>query len=113
MGTRTASGPFTPSQISISVDANDNSAAADGSHTTPAAVSFGWSTSNTVAPTTGLAAMANTLGGTLFTIDGHNQWWVYSTAPASAGVYYMWFIATNSAGINVAAYVSPTTYTVT
>ena len=76
-------------------------------------MSYGWSTSNTVAPTTGLAAMSNTYGGSLFALDGHNQWWVSGNAPTSAGSWYLWFVAANSSGTVVAAFVSPSPYTTT
>jgi hypothetical protein len=113
MGTRTAGGPFVHGSSGVTLMANDNSIAADGAHTTPASVSYGWSTSNTVAPTAGLVAMSNLYGGSLFVLDGHNQWWVSGSAPASAGSWYLWFVAANSAGTVVAAFVSPSPYTIT
>ena len=85
---------------------SDNSASGDGSHTVPAFVYFGWSTSNTVAPTS-----LNGAAGQV-TLDGHNLWYSYTvTYPGSAGTYYLWGIAKNSGGSVVATCVSPTPFT--
>jgi hypothetical protein len=106
MGTRTVSGPLSAGAVGLIVNANDNSAAADGSFTAPASVSVGWSTSNTVAPASGLQTLSPT------SLDGHNQWVGYVAGPTSVGSFYLWFIATSSGGGIVAAYVSPTAYAV-
>lgn len=107
MGSRPQAGPFVHNVGTVVTVVNDNSISADGSNTAPAAVSTGWSLVNTIAPTTGLHALLQ------ITLDGHNQWSDYSPPPTSAGAFYLWFIAYNSGGTIVAAYVSPTTYTAT
>jgi hypothetical protein len=96
----------------IAVNVNDNSVAADGSHTLPASVLFGWSLSISVMPTSGLTAAAGT-SQSISGMSGHNLWYQWISAPASAGSYYFWAIAKNSGGATVATYVSPSAFTVT
>jgi hypothetical protein len=103
---------YTHGQTGIPVNANDNSTAIDGNHTIPASVLFGWSTSNSIAPTSGLTAAA----GTLQSIpgwSGHNLWYQWITAPASAGLYYFWGIAEDGSGNTVSTCVSASPYTIT
>jgi hypothetical protein len=96
----------------VAVNANDNSVAADGSHTVPASVLFGWSLSNSVAPTSGLAAAAGTAQGIPGT-TGHNVWYQWINVPASTGAYYFWAIAKDAGGSVVATYVSPSAFAIT
>jgi hypothetical protein len=96
----------------IAVNVNDNSVAADGSHTLPASVSFGWSLSNSVAPTSGLTAASGT-SQSIPGMSGHNVWYQWISAPASSGAYYFWAIAKNSGGTTVATYVSPASFAIT
>jgi hypothetical protein len=96
----------------ISVSVNDNSVAADGSHTTPVSVSLGWSLSNAVAPTTGLTAASGT-SQSIPGMTGHNLWYQWIGAPASAGAYYFWAIGKDSGGTTVATYVSPSAFAIT
>ena len=96
----------------ISVSVNDNSVAADGSHTVPASVSFGWSLSNTLVPTTGLTAASGT-SQSIPGMTGHNLWYQWISAPASAGAYYFWAIGKDSGGGTAATYVSPSAFTIT
>lgn len=108
IGTRPTAGPFAHGLSgSIAEGVNDNSATADGSYTSPAAVSLGWSLSNSIPPTTGLQA------ATFTNLDGHNQWVQWMSTPATAGNYYLWAIATNSGDTVVATWVSLSTYSVT
>ena len=96
----------------IAVNVNDNSVAADGSHTIPPSVSFGWALSNTVAPATGLTAASGT-SQSIPGMTGHNIWYHWISAPASAGAYYFWAIAKDSGGATVATYVSPSAFAIT
>jgi hypothetical protein len=96
----------------ISVSVNDNSVAADGSHTVPPSVSFGWSLSNAVAPTTGLSAAAGA-SQSIPGMTGHNLWYQWISAPASAGAYYFWAIGKDSGSGTVATYVSPSAFAIT
>ncbi len=112
-GVNPATGSSWPHGTSgIAVNVNDNSVAADGSHTIPASVWFGWSLSSTVAPTTSLAAAAGT-SQAIPGMTGHNVWYQWVSAPASAGAYYFWAIARDSGGATVATYVSPSAFAVT
>jgi hypothetical protein len=105
-------GPSAPGAPNIAFNVNDNSASADGSHTTPASVYFAWSTSNTVSPTGGIAA-SNMYGGSIFNLSGHNVWWVYGSTPNTPGTYYLWALAYNGGGTLVAAFVNSGAVTVT
>ncbi|HME19865.1 MAG TPA: fibronectin type III domain-containing protein [Acetobacteraceae bacterium] len=96
----------------IAVNVNDNSVAADGSHTLPTSVMFGWSVSNSVMPTSGLTAAVGT-SQSISGMSGHNLWYQWISAPAAAGAYYFWAIAKNSGGAAVATYVSPSTFAIT
>lgn len=96
----------------IAVNVNDNSVAADGSHTIPPSVSFGWSLSNTVAPTTGLTAASGT-SQSIPGMTGHNLWYQWVSASASAGAYYFWAIGKDSGGATVATYVSLSAFAIT
>ncbi len=85
----------------------DKSAAVDGSHTVPANVYFGWSTSSTGAPSS-LAGLTVATGQ--FTNGGHNYWYAYNVpTPATAGTYYFWAVETNAGGTIVASAVQATT----
>jgi len=87
-------------------NASDNSASADGSHTVPANVYFGWSTSPTIAPTS-ISGM--TIAQGQFTNSSHNYWYAYGVpTPASAGTYYFWAVETNAGGVIVASAVQGT-----
>ncbi len=107
MGTRTGLSPFPAGTGTFVVNINDNSAVADGSNISPAAVVAAWSQQNATAPTTGLQPLS------LINRDSHNQWVAYATPPATPGTYYLWAIATNGSGTIVAAYVAPTAYVAT
>ena len=54
-------------------------------------VSFAWSVSNSVVPSTGLIAA----GGNGQT----NGWGAFFSAPASAGTYYLWILAQSTGGV--------------
>jgi hypothetical protein len=84
------------------VNLYDNS---DNGYTHPAAVSFGWSASNTVAPTSGLTTA----------VVVYNYYWAaYNvTVPTTPGQYYLWGIAYNASGAVVQTCVSPVTFTIT
>ncbi|MBS0638940.1 MAG: fibronectin type III domain-containing protein [Proteobacteria bacterium] len=85
---------------------SDNSSAADGSNPTPASVGFAWSASNTVVP-----AVTNP-GSSGLALDGHNLWYTWTVAyPSSAGNYYLWAVAKDSAGNIGGTCVSPTPFT--
>jgi hypothetical protein len=45
-------------------------------------------------------------------LDGHNQWYAWGNAPAAAGTWYLWFVATDTSGAVVATFVS-SAFTVT
>ena len=76
------------------VNANDMSTTADGSHTVPSKVFFGWSSSSTVAPTS-VTGMTQAAGN--FANGGHQFWYTFSfNAPASAGTYYLWAVSTDA-----------------
>jgi hypothetical protein len=103
------SGSFIAGQGGIPVNVDDNSTVGEGSHTAPASVSFGWSTSNTTAPATLTAA-----AGTSQSIPGEtsrNIWYQWIGGPSTAGSYYFWAIAYNASGTQVAQYVSSATFT--
>jgi len=102
------SGSFTAGQGGIPVNANDNSTSGDGSHTIPASVSFGWSTSNTTPPSslTAAAGASQSIPGEV----GQNIWYQWINGPSTAGAYYFWAIAYNSGGTQVAQYVSSSTF---
>src|SRR5271165_1395707 len=104
----TAAIPFRPSEH----DRSRKGMAADGSHTLPTSVMFGWSVSNSVMPTSGLTAAAGT-SQSISGMSGHNLWYQWISAPAAAGAYYFWAIAKNSGGAAVATYVSPSTFAIT
>ena len=77
-------GPYTPSQASIGV----NAILAPGSAT--ASIQFGWSTSATVAPTSwtaGVYVNSQSNGDALYA--------AYLTAPSAAGTYYGWVETTD------------------
>ena len=97
---------------SIAVNANDNTTLADGSHTAPGNVYFGWSASNTVAPTSLLAASGQTTG--IPGSGGSNLWYQWVAAPTTAGSYYFWAVAKNSTsgGSVVRTLVSTAAFTV-
>ena len=85
---------------------DDGSSSGDGSHTVPANVYFGWSTSSTVAPTS-ISGM--TIAQGQISNSGHNYWYAYGVpTPASAGTYYFWSVETNSGGTIVASAVQYT-----
>jgi cellulose 1,4-beta-cellobiosidase len=112
-GTSPTAGSTWPKSTSgIAVNVNDDSTAVDGSHSIPAAVSFGWSLSNTVAPTSGLTAAAGT-SQSIPGMTGHNLWYQWISAPSSSGAYYFWAIAKDPGGAAVATYVSPSAFAVT
>lgn len=92
----------------IGCNVNDNSASGDGSHTAPNSLSFGWSTSNTTAPTTNLTGAA-----WQFANGGHNYWAAYPAAPSVPGTYYLWAIAYDSGSTIVATCPSTNSYVVT
>jgi len=103
------SGSFTAGQSGIPVNVDDNSTAGEGSHTVPASVSFGWSTSNTTASSSLTAA-----AGTSQSIPGEagrNIWYQWISGPTVAGPYYFWAIAYDASGTQVAQYVSSSTFT--
>ena len=102
------SGSFTTGQGGIPVNVDDNSTASEGSHTVPASVSFGWSTSNTTAPSslTVAAGTSESIPGE----TGRNIWYQWTTGPSIAGSYYFWAIAYNASGTQVAQYVSSSTF---
>ena len=108
----TAGSTWPKSTNGIAVNVNDDSTAVDGGHSIPAAVSFGWSLSNTVAPTSGLIAAAGT-SQSIPGMTGHNLWYQWISAPSSSGAYYFWAIAKDAGGAAVAAYVSPSAFAVT
>ena len=71
----------------------DSSAVGDGAYPVPASVGFAWSVSNTVVP------VVTNAGSNGLTLDGHNLWYTWSvTYPSTAGNYYLWAIARDSAG---------------
>ena len=108
----TAGSTWPKSTGGIAVNVNDDSTGIDGSHSIPSAVSFGWSLSNTVAPTSGLTAAAGT-SQSIPGMTGHNLWYQWISAPSSAGAYYFWAIAKDAGGSAVATYVSPSAFAVT
>jgi hypothetical protein len=108
----TAGSTWPKSTSGIAVNVNDDSTAVDGSHSIPAAVSFGWSLSNTVAPTSGLTAAAGT-SQSIPGMTGHNLWYQWISAPSSSGAYYFWAIAKDAGGTAVASYVSSSAFAVT
>jgi hypothetical protein len=87
---------------------NINTSSGDGSYTQPAMDQYGWSTSNTVPPST----WANMTAG-IYPAGGHNYDTTYGAAPATAGTYYMWFQALNSTGTVVFQLVLPYSTVVT
>jgi hypothetical protein len=89
----------------IVAQVNDNSVSGDGSHTEPTTVSVAWSTSNTVAPTTGLQTAGVYYDTQL--VPPQNLWGAYANGPTSAGTYYLWGFAYNQSGALVATCVSP------
>jgi len=103
------SGSFTAGQGGIPVNVDDNSTAGEGNHTVPASVSFGWSTSNTTAPSslTAAAGTSQSIPGE----TGRNIWYQWIGGPSTAGSYYFWAIAYDASGTQVGQYVSPTTFT--
>jgi hypothetical protein len=112
-GASPAAGSTWPANTSgIAVNVNDNSVAADGSHTVPASVLFGWSQSNSTVPSSGLTAAAGTAQG-LPGMSGHNLWYQWISAPATAAAYFFWAIAKDSSGTTVATYVSQSAFAVT
>jgi hypothetical protein len=46
-------------------------------------------------------------------MTGHNLWYQWISAPASAGAYYFWAIGKDSGGGTAATYVSPSAFTIT
>jgi hypothetical protein len=108
----TAGSTWPKSTGGIAVNVNDNSVAADGSHSIPITVSFGWSLNNTVAPTSGLTPASGT-SQSIPGMIGHNLWYQWTSSPTSAGAYYFWAIAKDSSGAAVATYVSPSAFAVT
>jgi Fibronectin type III domain len=112
-GTSPTAGATWPRSTSgIAVNVNDNSVGVDGSHTIPVAVLFGWSLSNTIAPTGGLTPASGT-SQSIPGMTGHNLWYLWTSSPASAGAYYFWAIGKDSGGAVIATYVSPSAFAVT
>lgn len=99
--------PYAHGASGIVAQININTAAADGSHTAPASLSFAWGASNTTVPTTGLQAANSYSNG------GHDMMVAYIAAPASGGTYYLWAIAKDGGGATVATFVWPCTFTIT
>jgi hypothetical protein len=97
----TAGSTWPKSTGGIAVNVNDDSTGIDGSHSIPSAVLFGWSLSNTVAPTSGLTAAAGT-SQSIPGMTGHNLWYQWISAPSSSGAYYFWAIAKDACGSAVA-----------
>ncbi|MEJ0020745.1 MAG: fibronectin type III domain-containing protein [Acetobacteraceae bacterium] len=93
---------------SIIVNTNDNSIAADGSHTVPASVSHAFSLSNSVVPT-----VFPDGPGAAFSNGGHNWWGTYAHAPATPGNYYLWAVAKDSGANVVATLCLPSAFTIT
>lgn len=101
-----ASGYTAPhTTTAIIAQVNDNSVPSDGSHTLPTSASVAWSTSNTVAPTTGLQAAGVYYNTQL--VPPQNLWGAYANGPPAAGTYYLWGFAYNATGALVATCVSP------
>jgi hypothetical protein len=91
----------------FSINLNDNSASSAGSHTVPASVKFGLSSSTSTPPTYFQAAT----GGNQ---SGEHYWYVTLSMSANglpAGTYYWWALAYDSGSNLVFTYVS--TYTIT
>jgi hypothetical protein len=91
----------------IGVNANDNTASIDGSHTAPVSVAFVWSANNTMAPASPLQP------GAQFSNNGHNYWGAYVNGPGTPGNYFLWSIAKDSGANVVAACVFPSAFTFT
>ena len=89
------------------MNANDNSASADGGHAVPVSVAFVWSASNTIAPTSSLQP------GAQFSNNGHNYWGAYMNGPGTPGNYFLWAIAKDSGANVVAASVFTSAFTFT
>lgn len=85
----------------IIAQVSDNAISSLGSHTSPSLVYLAWSTSNTVQPTTGLQST------TYYNGTQASLWVTYANGPTSAGTYYLWGIAYNSVGTQVASCVGP------
>lgn len=87
----------------VTANVSDMTTAAGGSHTAPANVYFGWSTSATQAPTS-TAGMSAAQGQ--FANGGSNYWYSFNVpAPATPGSYYFWSVETDAGGNIVASVV--------
>ncbi len=87
----------------VTANVSDMTTAAGGSHTAPANVYFGWSTSATQAPTS-TADMSAAQGQ--FANGGSNYWYSFNVpAPATPGSYYFWSVETDAGGNIVASVV--------
>ena len=94
---------FAHSSTVNSVNVSDMTTAADGSHTPPANVYFGWGTSSSVAPT---STAGMTVAGGQFLNSTHNYWYAFAfPTPSVPGTYYVWAVAVTAAGKIVASVV--------
>ncbi len=97
------SGTSLAHSTTVTANASDMSASADGSYTVPANVYFGWTTSATTGPasTAGLTAAEGQI-----TNGGHNYWYHFAVpTPSTPGTYYFWSVEINPGGTIVASVV--------